>query len=111
MRRGAFPGPECSGLIKFVGPTRSIDTLSYSQVLDDRRPVPAERIRDRVVLVGRMLQASPEPLVQSDLFPTPFFENNGYTSGVEIHANILHNLVSGKWVREISTTRQNSSHA
>ena len=92
------------GLIKFVGPARSIDTLSYSQVLDDEHPVPAERIRGRIVLVGRQLQASPVPLAQADLFPTPFFESTGtYTSGVEIHANILSNLLSGQWVGEIST--------
>jgi adenylate cyclase len=94
---------ESSGLIKFVGPARSIDTLSYYQILDDEHPVPVERIRDRIVLVGRELQASPAPLGQTDLFPTPFFESTGiYTSGVEIHANIIHNLLSGQWVREIS---------
>jgi len=98
--------PECSGLIKYVGPARSIDTLSYYQILDDEHPAPAERIRDRIVLVGRMLQASPEPLAQSDLFPTPFFERTGYTSGVEIHANIIHNLLTGQWVREISTAEK-----
>ena len=96
-----FP-PESSGLIKFVGPARSIDTLSYYQILDDEHPVPAQRIRDRIVLVGRQLQASPEPLGQTDLFPTPFFERTGvYTSGVEIHANIIHNLLSGQWGSEI----------
>ena len=94
--------PESSGLIKFVGPARSIDTLSYSQILDDEHPVPAERIRNRIVLVGRQLQASPAPMDQTDLFPTPFFESTGiYTSGVEIHANIMHNLLTGQWVREI----------
>ncbi|HYA41210.1 MAG TPA: adenylate/guanylate cyclase domain-containing protein [Syntrophobacteraceae bacterium] len=97
--------PDCSGLIKFVGPARSIDTLSYSQILDDEHPVPAERIRDRIVLVGRELQASPAPLGQTDLFPTPFFSITGtYTSGVEIHANIIHNLLTGRWLREISVT-------
>jgi adenylate cyclase len=97
--------PELSGLIKFVGPARSIDTLSYSQILDDEHPVPPKRIRDSIVLVGRQLQASPVPMDQTDLFPTPFFENTGiYTSGVEIHANIIHNLLTGQWVREVSTT-------
>ncbi len=97
--------PESSGLIKFIGPARSIDTLSYYQILDDEHPVPAERIRDRIVLVGRELQASPAPLGQTDLFPTPFFGSSGvYTSGVEIQANIIHNLLTGQWVREISPT-------
>jgi adenylate cyclase len=96
---------ESSGLIRFAGPARSFDTLSYSQILDDEHPVPAGRIRDRIVLVGRQLQASPAPLGQADLFPTPFFESSGiYTSRVEIHANILHNLLSGRWVREITGT-------
>jgi adenylate cyclase len=95
---------ESTGLIKFVGPARSIDTFSYSQILDDEHPVPDERIRGRIVLVGRQLQASPVPLDQADLFPTPFFKSTGmFTSGVEIHANILHNLLSGQWVGEISS--------
>jgi adenylate cyclase len=94
-----------SGWIKFVGPARSIDTLSYYQILDNEHPVPVERIRDRIVLVGRQLQASPAPLGQTDLFPTPFFRSTGvYTSGVEIQANIIHNLLTGQWGREISAT-------
>jgi adenylate cyclase len=94
-----------SGMIKYAGPARSIDTLSYYQILDDEHPIPAERIRGRIVLVGRELQASPAPLGQTDLFPTPFFASAGiYTSGVEIHANIIHNLLSGQWVREIAAT-------
>lgn len=93
---------EYSGIIRFVGPARSFDTLSYSQVIDDEHPVPADRIRGRIVLVGRQLQASPVPLDQADLFPTPYFGSSGiYTSGVEIHANIVNNLLTGRWVKEI----------
>jgi adenylate cyclase len=95
---------KAAGLIKFVGPARSIDTLSYYQILDDEHPVPAERIRGRIVLVGRQLQASPVPLGRAELFPTPFFESTGiYTSGVEIQANVLQNLLSGQWLGEITT--------
>jgi adenylate cyclase len=94
--------PDYSGLIKFVGPARSIDTLSYYQVLDDEHPVPDARIRGRIVLIGRLVQASPEPLGQTDLFSTPFFHSTGVnTSGVEILANITHNLFTGQWITEI----------
>lgn len=94
--------PEQGGLINFTGPTRSIDTLSYAQILDDEHPVPQSRIRGKIVLIGRMLQASPAPLSQTDLFPTPFFNSSGaYTSGVEIHANIIDNLLTGRWIRAI----------
>jgi len=93
---------EISGLIHFAGPARSIDTLSYYQIIDEDREPPAERIRDRIVLVGRTLQASTSPAGQSDFFPTPFYSSTGaLTSGVEIHANIIQNLLTGNWGKEL----------
>jgi adenylate cyclase len=96
--------PETSGLIRFAGPARSIDTLSYYQIIDEDHPPPIERIRDRIVLIGRTLQASPSLAGQADFFPTPFSFNSdtrALTSGIEIHANIIHNILNGKWGKEL----------
>ena len=95
-----FP-PQTSGLIRFAGPARTVDTLSYYQIIDEDFPPPVERIRDRIVLVGRILTASASPLGQADFFPTPFYSGTGGTSGIEIHANIIHNLLTGRWVNEL----------
>jgi adenylate cyclase len=90
------------GLINYAGPSRSLDTVSYYQVLDPDRPLPAARIRGRLVLIGRILGASPSPQARSDTFYTPYYFWNGQvSSGVEIHGQIIHTLLSGRWGREI----------
>ena len=79
--------------------------MSYYQVIDPVHPLPAARIRDRIVLIGRMLGASPSPQSQSDTFYTPYYAAFGrVTSGVEIHGQIIHTLLSGKWGRELPAT-------
>jgi adenylate cyclase len=94
--------PILSGLIDYAGPPRSLDTVSYYQVIDPERPLPAERIKNRIVLVGHMLEASVTPRAQADAFYTPFFAQGGHLmSGVEIQANILQTLLKGSWEREI----------
>jgi adenylate cyclase len=93
-----------TGLINYSGPSRSLDTVSYYQVLDPDKPLPAERIRGRIVLVGRMLGASPSPQARSDTFYTPFYSHTGQpSSGVELHGQVIHTLLSGQWGREVST--------
>ncbi len=97
--------PNITGLIDYAGPARSIDTVSYYQVIDPERPLPASRLRGRIVLVGHTLQASATPQTQADAFYTPFFAKNGQLmSGVEIQGNILNTLLEGSWGREL--TRQ-----
>jgi adenylate cyclase len=94
--------PDLSGLINYAGPPRSLDTVSYYQVVDPVNPLPAARIRDRIVLVGRMLGASPAPQARSDTFYTPYYAATGQvTSGVELQGQIIHTLLSGRWGREL----------
>ncbi|MEJ2670784.1 MAG: adenylate/guanylate cyclase domain-containing protein [Deltaproteobacteria bacterium] len=91
-----------SGLIDYTGPPRSLDTVSYYQVLDPVHPLPAARIRDRIVLIGRTLAASPTPQARSDTFFTPYYAFSGQvSSGVDIHGQIIHTLLSGSWGREL----------
>ncbi len=94
--------PDLTGLINYVGPPRSIDTVSYYQILDKDRPLPASRVRDRIVLVGRMLEASVTPQGQADAFYTPFFAGSGRVmAGVEVQGNIIYSLIRGQWGREL----------
>jgi adenylate cyclase len=102
--RPALPLPP-TGLIDYAGPPRSLDTVSYYQVVDPVHPLPAARIRGRIVLIGRMLGASPSPQAQPDTFYTPYYSTSGLvTSGVEIHGQIIHTLLSGDWGRELPAT-------
>lgn len=84
------------GLVDHLGPPRTVRTVSYTQVLDDAHPLPPPVLRDKIVLVGLSLAASPE-IAQADTFRTPFSRESGLTtSGVELHATILASLLSGR---------------
>ncbi len=101
---GAAPAlpPALSGLINYAGPPRSLETVSYYQVLDPAHPLAAARLRDRVVLVGRILGASPSPQARSDTFYTPYYARSGLiTPGVEVQGQIIHTLLSRSWGREL----------
>ncbi len=92
--------PRLSGLIYFSGPPRHIRTLSYYQVLDQDQPPPDSWIRGHIVLIGRMLEASPTP--QADAFYTPFFAGTGQLmAGVEIQGQIIHTLLRRRWGAEL----------
>jgi len=99
---GDSPLPATSGLIDFPGPARTIDTVSYAQVIDPDFPLPAERIRGRIVVLGRSMAASGTPFGQADSFATPFTRTGGLpTSGPEIHAAIISCLLAGSVGREL----------
>lgn len=92
--------PGLSGLIYFSGPPRHIRILSYYQVLDQAQPPPDSWIRGHIVLIGRMLEASPTP--QADAFYTPFFAGTGQLmAGVEIQGQIIHTLLRRRWGKEL----------
>jgi adenylate cyclase len=93
---------DLSGLIDYTGGPRSLEVVSYYQVLDPDHPLPAARIRGRIVMIGRMVGASPTPQARSDTFYTPYYASTGQiTSGVEIQGQIIHTLLSGRWGREL----------
>ena len=104
----ASPLPaQLSGLIHYVGPPRQIDTVSYYQVLDDTRPLAPGKVRDRIVLVGRMSGVAIMPQGQADAFYTPFFSATGQLmSGVEVQGNIIYTLLDRNWGRELSLPRR-----
>ena len=98
--RLAIP-PDLTGLISFTGPPGHIYTVSYSRLLQDPEPSLLARVRGRIVLIGRILEASPTP--QADSFYTPFFASTGQLmSGVEIHGQVIHSLLKHSWGQELN---------
>jgi CHASE2 domain-containing sensor protein len=77
----------------FLGPPGHVRTLSYVQVLTgDFAP---GTFRDRIVLVGATAAG------MGDLLPTPVSGQRQPMPGVEIHANALDAMRSGRLVREV----------
>jgi adenylate cyclase len=79
------PWQNGSALINYVGPYRSY--LQYSMADVIHGSVPADAFRDKIVLVGGTA------LGIGDLRNTPFQKQNSGYMGVEVHANILDNLL------------------
>ncbi|MFZ2955754.1 MAG: adenylate/guanylate cyclase domain-containing protein [Candidatus Ozemobacteraceae bacterium] len=80
-------------LVGFLGGAKSLPTVSAADLIEGK--VPAEAIRDKVVLVGGTAAEF------RDSFHTPF-SPKGDLPGVELHGHLLENLFAGKMLREIS---------
>lgn len=91
-------------LINHLGPPRTVPTVSYYQALDYEYLLPPGIFAGKIVLVGRSLEALPEPQhLAGDTFLTPFFASDGgSTSGVEIQATIIDNFLTGRFVSELN---------
>ncbi|QQS53076.1 MAG: CHASE2 domain-containing protein [Candidatus Competibacteraceae bacterium] len=90
-------------LIDYRGPPNTIQTVSYYQALDPQRLLPPGIFAGKIVLVGRALEAVPEPQrLSGDTFLTPFSWMGGNpTAGVEIQATLVDNLLNGRFVAEL----------
>jgi len=92
--------PHFCSLIHFTGPPGHLYTISYSRVLEGLDPSLVERVRGKIVLIGRIVGAAPTPI--ADAFYTPFFAGTGrLMSGVEIHAQVIQTLLKRNWGREL----------
>jgi adenylate cyclase len=82
--------------INFIGPSGSFLTIGSDAIYQlgvSASPVAQDNpFRDRIVLIGATFAES------RDSFPTP----RGLMYGVEIHANILHSLLTRSQIRPIS---------
>ncbi|MEZ5575106.1 MAG: CHASE2 domain-containing protein [Candidatus Competibacteraceae bacterium] len=87
-------------LIDYRGPSKTIQTVSYYQALDPQHLLPPGIFTGKIVLVGRMLEAIPEPQrLSGDTFLTPFSWTGGNpAAGVEIQATLVDNLLTGRFV-------------
>ncbi|MBZ0106989.1 MAG: adenylate/guanylate cyclase domain-containing protein [Sulfuricella denitrificans] len=84
-------------MIRYLGPDHTFPYVSYYQALDPEKFLPKEFFRDQIVLVGRDTKASPDAgAAQADTFSTPFTASTRWlTPGVELHASILENVLTG----------------
>lgn len=98
--RGEGEGPGPRDLLNLYGPARTITTYSYYQVVDTEWPVPAEKLRDKVVFVGLSLRTELGP-AQKDSYLTSF-PQHGRMYGVELHATAAGNLAAQNWIRRAS---------
>ena len=86
---GAYRKEDDSGyqmMIRYRGKSRAFEHIRATDVLEKR--VDPEKLRDRIVLIG----VTAESL--KDSFPTPVSVDGDVMYGVEIHANIVSQLIS-----------------
>lgn len=95
-------------LIHYHGPPKSFRTISYYQALDYEQMLPPGLFSGKIVLVGRWLEAIPEPQrLSGDTFLTPFsWITNQPSAGVEIQANLISNLLEDAFVAELDLLTQ-----
>ena len=79
--------------ISYLGPPGHMQTLSYVQVLTGE--FPAGMFRDKLVLVGATAAG------MGDLLPTPVSGLRQPMSGVEVHANALASMRSGRLISAV----------
>jgi adenylate cyclase len=92
-------------LVRYEGPHGSFPTVHYYQALSPGM-LPAGFFKDKIVLIGLDVHASPEVTRrQADLYNSPFLDaEGGVMPGVEIHANIISNLLQGRALIPASNT-------
>lgn len=83
-------------MIRYLGPTHTYPYVSYYQVLQGDKSLPADFFKDQIVLIGRDVRATPEAgATHADTFSTPFLNYDKWlTPGVEIHATIIENAIN-----------------
>jgi adenylate cyclase len=79
------PSRDGTALINYTGPYRTYQQCSMADVIDGT--VPPGTFKDKIVLVGATAMAI------GDLRNTPFQSGNTSYMGVEVHANIIDNLL------------------
>jgi adenylate cyclase len=91
------PAPDSARLIRYAGPHGSFPTVHFYQALAPGL-LPKGFFKDKIVLVGLDVHASPEiTRKQADLYNSPFLDSEGGAMpGIEIHANIISNLLQGR---------------
>lgn len=76
--------------IPFAGPPGTVPTVPVADVLDGK--IPAEAFRNKVVLIGATASGL------GDVFPTPVSRNGEGMSGVEVIANTVQALRTGRGI-------------
>lgn len=91
-------------LVNYVGPTQTVATVPFSEVMTMDATRARETFRNKIVLVGR----APISMISlrkltPDTFATPFFTSSKtYLAGVEVHANIVATILEQRFIAPIS---------
>lgn len=90
--------------INFVGPPRSIKTISYYQALEPTKYLTQGFFKDKLVFVGFSIKNSLSPQNSlPDHYPIPFVRwGSGYMAGVEIQATSAANLIQNNYIRYLN---------
>ena len=90
---------ERSKIINYVGEDHSFNYISYYQFFLENG-IEKGAVENKYVLIGLDVKATPDvQKSQVDAFPTPYTRFNARLSpGVEVHANMLQNLLTESWI-------------
>ena len=90
-------------LINYYGPQGTIPAVSYYQALESSTHLAADFFQGKLVMIGfsTLAKTSLEDKM-TDYFPVPFSRwQGGLMSGIEIHATIAANLLTGTHLRQL----------
>ncbi len=98
---------ERSKIINYVGEDHTFDYISYYQFFLENG-IEEGAIENKYVLIGLDVKATPDvQQSQVDAFPTPYTRFNARLSpGVEVHANMLQNLLNEGWISNPPTQQK-----
>lgn len=102
----SYEGDDPELLVNYVGGNRSIPTVSYYQAIDYETSLPRGIFQDKIVFVGFSMAVSDlSQGTERDHYASPFDGLAGTASmpGVEIHANLLNTILTGQYIRRLST--------
>jgi adenylate cyclase len=91
--------------IRYAGGPHTFTYVPYHHVLDPDKHLPAhwrDFFKDNIVLVGRNLNVIGDVgAAQAEMYQTPFFyKTREFMPRVEVHANLVANMVAGEVLRE-----------
>ena len=98
----AAPPPE-GALIRYAGPPGTYPRISFYQALEPQRYLPEGELAGALVIIGRDTRAAADiGAAQVDTFATPFTQaGHAHMVGMEIHANVFENVLSGNAIRPV----------
>ncbi len=91
--------------VNYYGPPGQFSSVSFVQAIEPEG-LPADFFRDKIVFVGGRTAVGYLG-ANRDEFGTPYSRSSGeLSSGLEIHATILLNLLRGEWLTRLSVKRE-----
>jgi adenylate cyclase len=91
--------------INYYGPKDTFASVNFAQALDEQG-LPPGFFKDKIVMVGGRSAVS-YLATGRDEFGTPYGRGRAqFTSGLEIHATVLLNLLRGDWLTRIAESRE-----